>query len=352
MAGTSKEKTASARIVVAGAGSIGCFVGGMLARGAHDVTLLLRPRLDEELARQGLTLTDFAGLDTELAPDMFKRATDPACLGAADVILVTVKSGDTEEMARLIRQHARQEAVVISLQNGVGNAGILKSALPDHDVRAGMVPFNVVHMGGGRFHRGTSGDIMIGKGPGWYAWTLSVEGLAVHEREAIVAIQWGKLLINLNNALNALAGIPLRDQLRSMGWRRIIADQLSEAVRVLEAAEIEAVLPLSRRLPIRIMPKVLRLPSLLFNLVARSMLTIDPNARSSMWDDLEQGRQTEIEELQGMIVELAREKGMEAPINGLVADLIRQAEVAGSGSPRLFPRDIRRLVRARRKGAH
>ncbi|MCW8843552.1 MAG: 2-dehydropantoate 2-reductase [Rhodobacteraceae bacterium] len=348
MTETSKEKLPYPQIVVAGAGSVGCFVGGMLARGAHHVTLLVRPRVDEELARQGLTLTDFEGLDEELAPDMFYRATDPACLGAADVILVTVKSRDTAEMAQLIRAHAKPEAVVVSLQNGVGNGGILKSTLPDCDVRAGMVPFNVVHMGGGRFHRGTSGDIVIEKGPGWLAWTLSVNGLTVHERDSIVAIQWGKLLINLNNALNALAGIPLRDQLRSMGWRRIIADQLSEAIRVLEAAEIKAVMPLSRRLPIRLMPRILRLPSLLFNWVARSMLTIDPNARSSMWDDLEAGRLTEIDELQGMIVELAKEKGLRAPINTRVSELIREAEAAGTGSPQLYPRDLRQLVREHR----
>ena len=348
MTETSRETTPYPQIVVAGAGSIGCFVGGMLARGAHHVTLLMRPRLAEELARQGLSLTDFEGLDEELAPDMFARATDPACLGAADIILVTVKSGDTAEMAGLIRQYAKPEAVIVSLQNGVGNGGILKAELPDFDVRAGMVPFNVVHMGGGRFHRGTSGDIMIEKGPGHLAWTLSVAGLSVHERESIVAIQWGKLLLNLTNALNALSGLPLRDQLRSMGWRRIIADQLSEAIRVLEAAGIEAVLPLSKRLPIRVLPRILRLPSLLFNLVARSMLTIDPNARSSMWDDLDQGRRTEIDELQGMIVELAREQEIEVPINACVAALIREAEAAGTGSPRLFPRDLRKAVRARR----
>jgi 2-dehydropantoate 2-reductase len=346
---TSREKAPYPQIVVAGAGNVGCFVGGMLARGAHHVTLLVRPHLEEVLARQGLMLTDFEGLDEELAPDMIRRSVDPACLAVADIILVTVKSGDTAEMAGLIRSYAKPEAIIVSLQNGVGNGGILKSALPRHDVRAGMVPFNIVAMGGGRFHRATSGDIVIEKGPGWLGWTLSVSGLSVHEREGIVPIQWGKLLMNLNNGLNALAGVPLRDQLRSMGWRRIMADQLAEAVRVLDAAGIEAVMPLSRRLPIRIMPKILRLPSLLFNRVARAMLTVDPTARSSMWEDLEEGRRTEIDELQGMIVELGRETGIKTPINACVAELIREAEARGVGSPRLFPRDLRRLVRVQKQ---
>ena len=344
MSGTPNNKHGGPQIVVAGAGSVGCFVGGLLARGAFDVTLLLRPRLAEELLRQGLTLTDFTGMDEELSPDTFGLDTDPACMKDADIILVTVKSGDTEEMGHLIASNASKEAVIVSLQNGVGNAGILKELLPGRDVRAGMVPFNVVNMGGGRFHRGTSGDILIEKGPSHVARTLSVTDLAFHERAQMIAVQWGKLLINLNNALNALSGLTLREQLDSMPWRRLMADQMAEALAVLEKAEIEVKPPLSTPIPMRYVPKILRLPSPLFKRVARSMLTIDPRARSSMWEDLEQGRATEIEELQGLIVELAREKGVEAPLNKAVAELLRDAESRGEGAPGLTPKDIRRAA--------
>lgn len=344
MGDTPKNRHGGPQIVVAGAGSVGCFVGGLLARGAYDVTLLLRPRLAEELSRQGLNLTDFNGMDEELSPDMFGLDTEPSCLTQADIILVTVKSGATEEMGRLIRRNAKEDAVVISLQNGVGNAGILKDLLPGRDVRAGMVPFNVVNMGGGRFHRGTSGDILIEKGPKHIARTLSVTDLAFHERASMTPVQWGKLLINLNNALNALSGLTLREQLDSMPWRRLMSDQMAEAITVLEKAEIEIKPPLGTPIPMRFVPKILRLPSVLFNRVARSMLTIDPRARSSMWEDLEQGRPTEIDELQGLIVELAREKGIKAPLNLAVANLIRDAEERGEGSPGLIPRDIRRIV--------
>ncbi|WP_127114961.1 2-dehydropantoate 2-reductase [Shimia sediminis] len=343
MGDTPKNRHGGPQIVVAGAGSVGCFVGGLLARGAYDVTLLLRPRLAEELSRQGLNLTDFNGMDEELSPDMFGLDTEPSCLTQADIILVTVKSGATEEMGRLIRRNAKEDAVVISLQNGVGNAGILKDLLPGRDVRAGMVPFNVVNMGGGRFHRGTSGDILIEKGPKHIARTLSVTDLAFHERASMTPVQWGKLLINLNNALNALSGLTLREQLDSMPWRRLMSDQMAEAIMVLEKAEIEIKPPLGTPIPMRFVPKILRLPSLLFNRVARSMLTIDPRARSSMWEDLELGRPTEIDELQGLIVELAREKGIKAPLNLAVANLIRDAEGRGEGSPGLTPRDIRRI---------
>lgn len=341
MSQPSERRAQHPHIVVAGAGSVGCFVGGMLARGAHNVTLLLRPRLSEELSRQGLNLTDFTGLDEELSPDDFGLDTDPSCLAKADIILVTVKSGNTEEMGHLIAEHARPDAVVVSLQNGVGNAGILKNCLPDRDVRAGMVPFNIVGLGGGRFHRGTSGDLVMEKGKRGLARSLSVPGLTWHDRASMTDLQWGKLLVNLNNALNALSGLTLKEQLGSMVWRRLMSDQLAEAVRVLEAAGIKAVPPMSTRLPVRFLPKILRLPSPLFKHVARAMLAIDPRARSSMWEDLEAGRSTEIEELQGVIVELARTKGIAVPINARVADLIREAEAADQGSPALMAREIR-----------
>lgn len=343
MSETQKNRHGGPQIVVAGAGSVGCFVGGLLVRGAYDVTLLLRPKLAETLLRQGLTLTDFNELDEELSPDTFGLETNPSCLTKADIILVTVKSSHTAEMARLIDAHASAEAIVVSLQNGVGNAGILKDLLPDHDVRAGMVPFNVVNMGGGRFHRGTSGDILIEKGPNHVSRTLSVTDLSVHERASLIPVQWGKLLINLNNALNALSGLTLREQLESMPWRRLMSDQMAEALAVLEKAGIEIKPPLSVPIPMRFVPRILRLPSPLFRRVARSMLTIDPRARSSMWEDLENGRMTEIEELQGLIVELARENEMDAPINNTVAKLVRDAESRGEGSPELAPSAIRRV---------
>jgi 2-dehydropantoate 2-reductase len=340
MAQASAPKDNRPHIVIAGAGSIGCFVGGLLIRGAHRVTLLMRERMADEILRQGLTITDFNELDEELSPDVFGIATTPECLKTADIILVTVKSSATEKMAQEIRAHAPKDAVVVSLQNGVGNAEILQNNLPDHDVRAGMVPFNVVSKGGGCFHRGTSGDIIIAKGKNHIARMLSVPDLHFQDRADMAPVQWGKLLINLNNALNALSGLTLREQLNSMPWRRLMSDQMAEAVRVLEKAGIPAETPMSRRIPIRFVPKILRLPSPVFKRVARTMLTIDPLARSSMWEDLEKGRLTEIEELQGLIVTLAQEKGDKAPINMRVASLIRDAEKSGRGSPQLLPHEI------------
>ncbi|QJE74143.1 2-dehydropantoate 2-reductase [Aerophototrophica crusticola] len=324
------------RITIAGAGSIGGYVGGCLALAGRPVTFLLRPRLRDVLAADGLRVTDYEGWDRTLPPDRLSLETDPAAaLAGADLVLVTVKSGATAEMAALVAAHAPPGAVVASLQNGVGNAEILRQALPSRRVVAGMVPFNVVQLPGGRFHRGTEGAMLVEAGIPGLLETLRVDGLPVGEHPDMPAVLWGKLLVNLNNALNALSGLPLVQQLGDRRWRRILAAQQSEALAALKRARIKPA-RLGKVVP-GLLPHILRLPDPLFRRVAKAMLTIDPQARSSMWEDLSQGRKTEIDYLQGAVVALAERHGLDAPTNRRVLALVKQAEAAGKGSPGLGP---------------
>ncbi|MGY3287787.1 2-dehydropantoate 2-reductase [Bradyrhizobium sp. LM3.6] len=169
-------------IVVAGAGAIGCFVGGMLTAGGRRVALLVRPRVKAEIERFGLLLTDFDGSEKKLDPGQLALSEDPAIFHSAGIVLVTVKSADTAGVAEQIAQHAPQDAVIVSLQNGVGNVAVLRERLGGRRVIAGMVPFNVIGMGEGRFHRSTSGDIHVGEDGANTAAALSAPGL-VHARE-------------------------------------------------------------------------------------------------------------------------------------------------------------------------
>ena len=327
--------TSEPRIVVAGAGSIGCFVGGLLAMAGRQATLLARPRIAEEIGEHGLHLTSLEGWSGEVRPAV---ATDPTALATADVVLVTVKSAATDEMGGLIASHAPASAVVVSLQNGVTNADRLRAVLPGRQVLAGMVSFNVLHRGEGRFHRGTSGPLIIEAGHDHVANLLRVPHLDVQQAADMQAVQWGKLLLNLNNALNALSGLPLRDQLLDRRWRRVLAAQQEEALALLQAAGI---VPWSMGpIPARRFPQMLRLPTPLFRALARSAVRIDPLARSSMWEDLQRGRRTEIDELQGAVVRLAERLGRRAPVNRRVMEAVRQAEEAGSGSPGLSPESL------------
>lgn len=321
------------RIVVAGAGAIGCFVGGLLAAAGAEVTLLARRRIREEIRAHGLTLTDYAGMAVKVPPEALTLTEDPACLTDAALILVTVKSHDTMMLAAAIGAHGLSRTPVVSLQNGIDNRAVLARYLPAHDIRAGMVPFNVVPLGQGCFHRATSGDIVIGTGRQPLTEMLSVPHLPVRESAEITRLQWGKFLINLNNALNALSGLPLRNQLRDRGWRRLMAVQWEEALAVLRA---EGVRPLSTTpLPVGAVPGVLRLPTPLFTRIAGAMLQIDPQARSSMAHDLMAYRPTEIDALQGEVLRRGAAAGIATPLTERIVELVRLAEVAAEGLPHL-----------------
>ena len=336
------------RIVVAGAGSIGCYVGGCLALADRDVTLLLRPALAQIIAGQGLRISDLEGANRVLAPSSIKLATDPeAAFAGADIILVTVKGGATAAMAALIAEHAPAGATVVSLQNGVGNVDLLLARLGGVGrIVAGMVPFNVVQSHGSgepaRFHRATSGSIVIGAGAPGLRAVLNVKGAAVAERADMKGVLWGKLMLNLNNALNALSGLPLATQIADRSWRLILARQIAEALGVLKVGGIKPV-AIEGVAPAMI-PRILRLPNWLFRRVAARMLSIDPEARSSMWEDLDRRRLTEIDYLQGAILALGAKHGRTTPVTQGVVRLVKQAEAAKAGSPALTPEQVQRAV--------
>jgi 2-dehydropantoate 2-reductase len=326
-------------IGVAGAGSIGCFVGGMLAASGHKVALLARPRVIGEIETNGLRLTSFEGFDRTIAAGELTLSEDPAILADVGAVLVTVKSADTAEIAEIIARHAPDDAVIVSLQNGIGNAGVLRERLPGRRVLAAMVPFNVVAPGEGRFHRATSGDIMVEQDDAATADRLSVPGLKVRATGNIAGVQWGKLLVNLNNALNALSGLPLRRQLAERSWRRLLADQVAEGLAAIRAEGIRPVSPTP--VPSGWTPSLLRLPDPVFELLLGRTVKIDPEARSSMSEDLQRGRRTEIDYLQGVVVEIAGRHGLEVPLSRRIVALIKGAEAAANGSPGLTAEQVR-----------
>lgn len=330
---------ASRTIGVAGAGSIGCFAGGMLVAGGRRIALLARPRVIAEIEAKGLRPTSFEGFDRTIDANVFTLSDNPSIFTDAGVVLVTVKSADTADMADIIARNAPPDVVVVSLQNGVGNVEVLRNCLPGRRVLGGMVPFNVIALGEGRFHRATSGDIVIEQDDAGTAEKLSVPGLNMRPTDNIDGVQWGKLLVNLNNALNALADLPLRRQLAQRPWRRLFADQMAEGLVAMRAEGIRPVSPTP--IPAGWMPPLLRLPDTIFEAMLGRTMKIDPEARSSMWEDLQRGRRTEVDYLQGVITAIAERRGLDAPLSHRIVALIRKAEADGKGSPGLLPEQIR-----------
>jgi 2-dehydropantoate 2-reductase len=317
-----------ARVAILGAGSVGCFVGGAWAAAGVPVTLIGRERIGSAIAQHGLTLTDTSGWRTRLAPDEVDFATKPAALGKADVIALCVKSDGTEQAAKEIARHGKKGALVISFQNGVSNADVLESALGKRGftIAQGMVPFNVAYLGNGRFHKGVAGELVVADVPAARALAERIgSGPAQLRLEKEMApLAWGKLLINLNNAVNALSGRTLLDQLKERDYRRIVAASIVEALDVLAAAGIEPAQ--IGPVPPKLLPHAIAAPNLIFNNVFLKVQKIDAHARSSMADDLKAGRRTEIDWLNGEVVKLGHKLGRKTPVNAAIVSLIKQAE--------------------------
>jgi 2-dehydropantoate 2-reductase len=317
------------KIVVLGAGSIGAYVGGRLLAAGGNVTLIGRAAMRERIARHGLALSDLQGRPAQLPATEVPFSESAEALAGSALVVVAVKSVAPAAAAQDILRFAPRTALVASFQNGVENVARLRDALPDHLVLGAMVPFNVVQLPDGRLHRGSAGEIMVEDHPRWSDWrpAFDAAGLPLEPRSDFGAVQWGKLILNLNNAVNALSGQPLRVQLMDCDHRRVLAALIDEALAALQAAGIEPAD--TGRAPPKRLPALLRLDDADFLRLSGGMVNTSSEARSSMWQDLDAGRLTEVEELNGAVVRLARRHGLAAPLNERLCALVHAAERGG-----------------------
>lgn len=312
-------------VAVMGAGSVGCYVGGCLQAAGAQVHFIGRPRVMGALRTHGLTLTDLHGSQTRLEAAQLHLHEAPQDLATAQspaLVLLCVKSGGTAEAAAALAGQLRPGTPVLSLQNGVANVQAAELLAPSLRWLPGMVPFNVAELGPGQYHRGTFGELAVQDDAALAPWLplFKSAGLPLARHRELLPVQWGKLLLNLNNPVNALSGLPLRAELLDRDCRAVFAALQEEALAAMRAAGIKPakLTPLS---PARL-PGLLRLPTPLFRVVAARMLKIDEKARSSMADDLSLQRPTEIDAICGAVVRLAHQHGVEALRNARMVELL------------------------------
>ena len=336
-------------ITVMGAGSVGCFVGGAWLEAGCAISFLGRPRMAAEVAEHGIALSDQLGWRATIAPERIAFSVDPGILAEAGIIALCVKSTGTEAAAAEIARYAAPGTTVISFQNGVSNAASLRPLLPGLTVVQGMVPYNVVRLGPGRWHRATWGELMADR-------TEATEALAafIGDRpgklllsDDMQSVLWGKLLFNLNNAINALSGTTILEELGQRDYRRVLAAAMLETLQLLDAVGIEPA-RIGQIAP-RLLPHAIGAPDFVFRNLFLKVQKIDPKARSSMSDDFAAGRPTEVDYLNGEVVRLAASLGREAPVNQAIVDLVKQAE---AGVERVWSAaQLRRYVLQGHRGA-
>ncbi|KJE91124.1 hypothetical protein CAOG_02308 [Capsaspora owczarzaki ATCC 30864] len=346
------------RVAVLGAGCIGNYVIGSLVYGSLqsppgeqiEAILVGRDRLKKAVAeRNGLALSSYLQRADQAPLQVPLKRSGQAGISVItdiqllvrehlDAVFIAVKLADTAALIPVLKQ-LPTSVQIITLQNGVQGIAQLQEMLPEHVIVAGSVPFNVRESGPAAYHQGSSGALCFEQtlDPRLRAaFARAPPGVAnpnYYDRSGIMSILYGKLVINLNNSLNALTGIPLRDQFLSKSLRRILSFMQTEALAVLAAARIptKAFVPV----PLWVVPWVLCLPDWLFPIVSATSINIDPTARSSMYDDLTLHRKTELSFLNGEIQRLARLHGIATPVIDKISELVCAAEAANAGSPQM-----------------
>jgi len=281
------------KVAVMGAGAVGCYFGGLLARAGHDVLFVGRkPHVDAINAR-GLILETTTFNATVAA----RATTEPHAIDRPDLVFVCVKSGDTEAAGRTLAGRLATEATVLSLQNGVDNAERL-AAILQRKVEPAIVYAGVEMAGPGHVKHHGRGELVIGASErsGELARTLGAAGIPTKTLDDIRPALWTKLVINCAyNALSAIGVLPYGRMMQVQGARDVVAATVAECVAVARVVGVE--------LPADILATTLEL--------ADGM----PNQYSSTAQDIARGKPTEIDFLNGYIVRRGRELGIPTPTN-------------------------------------
>jgi len=293
------------QVAVIGAGAVGCYYGGLLLKAGHDVTFIGRQPHVDAINAHGLLL-ETRTLDRLPA----KAATDTTSLAASDLVLVCVKSADTEAAGRSLAGRLLPETAVLSLQNGVDNAPRL-AAITGHTVIPVVVYVGSEMAGPGHvLHRG-GGDLAIGASPASekLAQTLRAAGIGVTIADDIDVTLWSKLVINCAfNALSAVAAISYGPMLEVEGTRDVVNSAVQEAIAVARASGVS--------LPENLIGHIMNIPANM------------PNQKSSTAQDLMRGKPSEIDFLNGYVVRKGTELGIPTPTNQALQVMVKLTERA------------------------
>lgn len=293
------------QVAVLGAGAVGCFYGGMLARAGHRVTLIGRPQHVQVFEAQGLRM------QTQTFDETVKvsASTIPAAVAGADLVLFAVKSPDTETAGAQMREHLKPGALVLCLQNGVDNAERLRAVLPGTEVAAAVVYVATEMAGPGHLRHHGRGELVIEPSPASerVAQALVEAGVPTEVSDNVRGALWAKLILNCAyNALSAVGRIAYGELVQRPGVQDIMRDVVAECRAVAAADGVS--------LPGDVDAAVRR--------IAETM----PTQFSSTAQDLMRGKPSEIDHLNGHVVRRGEALGVPTPANRVLWAVVKLVE--------------------------
>lgn len=311
--------TVPARIVIAGAGAVGSVVGGMLAARGHAVLLVGRDPHMAAIARDGLRVTGIFGehQGRPRATTNLVAADEPA-----DVVMVAVKSHATAEVAAALARWRHAPPLVVSLQNGLGNVETLAEALGSDRVLGARVIFGAVVTEPGVAHVTVNArpvaigplhpdDRLLDHARG-VAAAFEDAGIPAEALPSVEPLLWEKALYNCGlNPLGALHGLTYGEVVASPELRPLLAAAIDEGFAVARASGIAL---------------RWRTASEFRDYFHTTLVPPTAAHRSSMRQDLEAGRRTEVDAIGGAIVRAGERVGVPTPVNARLVAAIHDAE--------------------------
>jgi len=302
--------TETIRVAVLGAGAVGCFFGGMLARAGHQVTLIGRPVHVDAFRKSGL---QFEGLKfNERIP--VDASTEAEAVRGARLVLFCVKSTDTEEAAAQIAPYLDAGSIVVNLQNGVDNIERIRARVSQTVIPA--VVYVATEMAGpGHLKHHGRGDLVIGALDGEISMNslemtrnlFEAAGVPVVISDNVAGELWAKLVVNCAyNAISAITQLPYGKLIAGAGIRETMRDVVEETLAVAKASGV------------RMAPDML----------ARTYKIAEgmPAQYSSTAQDLARGKPTEIDHLNGFVVRRGEALGIPTPANRALHALVKLIE--------------------------
>lgn len=300
------------RIAVVGAGAMGTLLAGLLARAGAAVWLIGRDRAAmAAVAAGGIRIYNGADVLTAAV----QATADPTTVGTVDLAVVAVKAGDTQAVAAGLMPLLGPHTLVLSLQNGLGNDAVLAAAVGAERVLAGVTAEGATWLGPGEVRHAGRGATRLGAvHPGARGRVAAVvallqqAGLAAAAAADVQSVVWSKLVISCAiNPLTALLGVYNGGLLELQPARELMAAAAREAARVAAAQGVE----LEHDDPV---------------VAAEQVAAATAANRSSMLQDLERGRKTEVDAINGAVARIGERLGVAAPVNATLWRLIKAKE--------------------------
>ncbi len=296
--------TALLPVAVMGAGAVGCFFGGMLARAGHDVVLIGRPAHVDAIQRHGLHLQ--AKTFDEHVP--LRASTNASAVRGAGLVLFCVKSTDTASAGAELRPHLAPGALLLTMQNGVDNAERLRTVVA-HEVAAAVVYVATEMAGPGHVLHHGRGELVIepSSASAEVARQFIAAGVPTEVSANVRGALWAKLTVNCAyNALSALSKSPYGRLVLAPGVTDVMRDVVAECRAVAQADGV--VLPPDMDAAVR--------------RIAETM----PTQFSSTAQDLMRGKPSEIDHLNGYVVQRGEALGVPTPANRVLHTLVKLVE--------------------------